>query len=217
MSNILILNQPAPAVGLNSFTYTVLAAGIYNVQVQLTVPSAIATGAGAGSGSDQGLGMLGGTQGIGQGSNLSLGNGGTGLGFGAGTSQTTYNTSGSGHGAGAGGGDAVGMAQGGNGLGDGGVGQGFGPVPNNYKQPIANVIVPSSGPAVASTVSIVVAQNSSTKYTTPALTPTQSAQQFKYELVCQVNDVITITPSSSTASDETLNGVQWVCSIGQGQ
>jgi hypothetical protein len=36
MSNILLLNQPFPNVGLVTMTYTIPTTGLYNVQVQLT-------------------------------------------------------------------------------------------------------------------------------------------------------------------------------------
>jgi len=135
MSNILVLNQPFPSVGLNSFTFTTPstwaggfpAGSLYNVNAQITVPSAVATGEGAGSG----------------------GNG-------------------------------------------------------------------SVGTPVSSGLSIVVAQNSVTKYTTPVLTPTQGAQQFKIPLVCAIGDVITITPSSSNANDSQLNTLKMEVTIGQG-
>lgn len=58
MSNVLILNQPFPSVGLPSYTFTVPAAlpsypfggaGAYNVQVQANVTNSV-IGVGAGSG-----------------------------------------------------------------------------------------------------------------------------------------------------------------------
>ncbi len=125
--------------------------------------------------------------------------------------------SGDGHGAGAGGGDIDGFAAGGSGLGLGGVGQGFGPVPNNYKQPIADVRTPASGPAVSSALSIVVNKNGSPVYTAPAFTPTQSALQFKTSFLCTAADSITIVFSSSNASDNNLNGIQSNVSIYVGE
>jgi hypothetical protein len=74
----------------------------------------------------------------------------------------------------------------------------------------------SMGTPVSSGVSIVVAQNSVTKATTPVLTPTQGAQQFKYDLVCSSGDVITVTPSSSNANDSQLNSVKMEITIAQG-
>jgi hypothetical protein len=137
MSNILVLNQPFPSVGLSSYTFTCpttwpggyAAGSSYNVDMQVTVPSAVATGDGAGSG---------------------------GVGFGG------------------------------------------------------------QGPAVSSSLVIVVAQNSVTKYTTPVITPTQGAQQFKTDLVCSPGDVITVTPSSSNPADNQLNSISMQCAIAQG-
>lgn len=215
MSNILVLNQPYVNVGLDTMTYTVATTGVYNIQVQATFPSAAATGFGAGTAVDQGLGVTGGTQGIGQGSNLSLGNGGTGLGFGGSTTDGALGGNGSGHGAGAGGG-AEGFTGGDLGAGHGGVGQGFGAA-NGYQQPPANVITPTSGVAVSSSLVVTVNQNGSPIYTFSNSVPTQSAIQFKSSFVGTAADVITVVLSSSNASDKLLNSVQSIVSIGQGQ
>jgi hypothetical protein len=72
------------------------------------------------------------------------------------------------------------------------------------------------GPSVVSGLSVVVKQNGTTVYTAPTLSRTQSAQQFKTDLVCTTNDVITVVLSSSTASDETLNGVKSQITVAQG-
>lgn len=166
----LILNQPQVANGLNTFNYTIAAAGLYNVQGQVTVPEALPTGSGSGSG--QGLGS---------------GAGGGGNGF----------------------------TQGGQGVGNGGVGQGFG-AGSGYPQPPVYGSNQTSGPAVSSGVSVVVKQNGSTVYTSPTLSATQSAQQFKVDLNCALNDAISVVVSSSTASDQQLSGVRTTVTIGQG-
>lgn len=214
MSNILILNQPQVSVGLSAFTFTVPTTGLYSLLVQLQVPQALATGAGGGTARDQGLGVTGGIGGAGSGAQLGLGQGALGLGFG-GSNTDGASGNASGYGAGAGGG-GEGFTGGDLGLGHGGVGQGFGAT-NGYQQPPADVhSSPTSGPAVSSSVSLVVAQNSSTKFTSPVLSETQSAQQFKCELVCTAADVITITPSSAVATDNALNGVQMTVTLQQG-
>ena len=90
MSNILILNQPYVNVGLDTMTYTIVptltnpaGAGIYNVAVQVTVPSYLATGSGAGSGQGLGAGKGGGdAAGFARGG-LGAGDGAIGQGFGA--------------------------------------------------------------------------------------------------------------------------------------
>jgi hypothetical protein len=124
--------------------------------------------------------------------------------------------SGQGLGSGAGGGDPVGFADGGGGLGVGGVGQGFGAVPNNYNQPPAYGSNATSGAAISSGLSIVVNDNGSPIFTAPVLSTTQSAQQFKYSFQATSGHTITVVLSSSTASDEVLNGVVSQVTIGQG-
>lgn len=122
-----------------------------------------------------------------------------------------------GHGAGAGGGDASGMALGGNGPGEGGVGQGFGPVPNNYQQPPIDVITPTTGPLISSTLSIVVNLNGSPVFTAPAFASRQSSLQFKTPgFLCNAADTITVVFSSSTLSDEQLQGINSNVSVTQG-
>lgn len=68
-----------------------------------------------------------------------------------------------------------------------------------------------------SSLSIVVTQNGSPVYTAPALTITQSAMQFKTELVCAASDAIVVTLSSSAPIDNALNNIKSIISIGQGQ
>lgn len=120
-------------------------------------------------------------------------------------------------GSGAGGGDVTGFARGGNGLSDGGVGQGFGAVPNNYQQPPAYGSNETQGPAVTSGLSVVVNKNGTPIYTMPTLAVAQSASQLKFAFQAAINDAITVVISSSTASDETLNGVKSIIAIQQGQ
>lgn len=80
---ILILNQNYVQNGVGTLTYTVPSDGIYNVQVQVTAPSALATGDGAGSGTGLGSGAGGGAEGTIRG-DFGLGFGGVGQGFGVG-------------------------------------------------------------------------------------------------------------------------------------
>jgi hypothetical protein len=179
MSNTLFLNQNFINVGLGTMTYTIAptltnpaGAGLYNVAVQGSVPSAISTGDGAGSGKGPGSGK--------------------------------------------GGGDAAGFARGGLGLGDGAVGQGFGPDLSGYSQPIASGSNQTSGPAVSSSLSIVVNLNGTPVYTMPALAPTQDAFQFKTTILCANADVITVVLSSANANDNQYNTVKSNISIGEG-
>lgn len=50
MAETLLLNQQFVVCGLDTLNYTIPTTGLYNVQVQSTIPSAVATGDGAGSG-----------------------------------------------------------------------------------------------------------------------------------------------------------------------
>jgi hypothetical protein len=181
MSSILFLNQPQVGVGLQSYTFTVPAAGtvvpyggagIYNVQFNASFPNALPIGDGAGSG------------------------------FGLG--------------AGAGGGDAAGFARGGLGTGDGAVGQGFGANLSGYQQPPASGSNATLGAAVSTALSIVVNQNGSPVYTSPALTPSERGLQFKVPLNCSVTDVITVVMASANQIDKALNTIQSTVSINQG-
>jgi hypothetical protein len=70
--------------------------------------------------------------------------------------------------------------------------------------------IPPSG------LSIVVNQNGSPIYTAPALTPTQSAIQFKVDINGVAADVITLVLSSSNTNDTMLESVKTNISIGQG-
>jgi hypothetical protein len=92
MSLTLFLNQPFVSVGLQTYTFTIPAAGsvvpyggagVYNVKGSVFVPEALATGSGGGSGQGLGSGTGGGGEGF-TGGDLGLGHGGVGQGFGAG-------------------------------------------------------------------------------------------------------------------------------------
>ena len=122
--------------------------------------------------------------------------------------------SGQGLGSGAGGGDVVGFSAGGSGLGQGAKGQGFGPKPNNYPQPSAQGSNATTGPAVASTLVITITQNGTPIFTSPVLTPTQSALQFSRTFLFAAADAIAVTYTSSGAPDNLLNTVQSATAIG---
>ncbi len=78
------------------------------------------------------------------------------------------------------------------------------------------VVPPVASVVITSGISIIVAQNGSTKYTSTAFTPSQSEQKFKVDLSCTAADVILITPSSSTATDNTLNGLKFIYTVQEG-
>lgn len=122
--------------------------------------------------------------------------------------------SGTGLGSGAGGG-GTGFVAGDQGLGHGGVGQGFGAT-NGYQQPPAYGSNETSGADISSALSVLVKKNGSTIFTAPALSTTQSEQQFKFSLSAVATDVITVVLASAAASDNALNGVKSTVSIGQG-
>ena len=123
---------------------------------------------------------------------------------------------GSGQGLGAGtGGGGEGFTGGDLGTGHGGVGQGFG-AGNGYQQPPAAGSNQTSGTAVSTGLSVLVKNNGSTIFTMTSLTATQSASQFKYSFSATAADSITVVLASSTASDNGLNGVQSITSVGQG-
>lgn len=126
---ILIQEQPFPFVGLGTFTFTIPAAGVYNVKCQSYLPNAVAMGGGAGSG-------------------------------------------------------------------------------------------PSSAPGVAplSSLVVTVTQNASTIFTSPVVTPTQGAMEFKTPaIVCAASDAITVVLSSSSATDALLNSLKSIITIGVGE
>lgn len=82
MANTLILNQSQVWNGLGTLTYVVPTTGVYNVQVQSTVPQAVIEGDGAGSGTGLGSGAGGGGTGFSAGG-AGTSHGGVGQGFGA--------------------------------------------------------------------------------------------------------------------------------------
>jgi hypothetical protein len=67
-----------------------------------------------------------------------------------------------------------------------------------------------------SSVVITITQNGPTVYTSPVITPTQIAQQFKTELVCAAGDLITVVLSSANPEDLLLNTVAAQVTIMQG-
>lgn len=108
-------------------------------------------------------------------------------------------------------GGSQGIGQGSNlSLGNGGLGLGSG----GSVQDGASAAV--AFPAVSSALVLLVKQNGTTVFTAPALSPTQSALQFKVSLLLTAADVITIVPSSANASDKVLNGLQITASIAAG-
>jgi hypothetical protein len=125
--------------------------------------------------------------------------------------------SGQGLGSGAGGGDIAGFSQGGSGPGHGGVGQGFGPVPNAYNQPPLYGSNTTLSPALSSSLLITIKQNGTPVYTSPALTPTQSALQLKRDFLFSAGDAIEVDLTSSNPEDLLLNTLQSTLSIGNGQ
>ena len=68
----------------------------------------------------------------------------------------------------------------------------------------------------ASALSITVTQNGSTIYTSPTITPTQLAQQFKTGFLAASGDVINVTLSSASAIDNLLNTVKSTVYFDQG-
>lgn len=125
--------------------------------------------------------------------------------------------SGKGLGAGAGGG-GEGFTGGDLGTGHGGTGQGFGSG-NGYQQPpaytSANAI--NAGTVSDLTITVVNTTQTITYLSTSAPATYQSAAQYQCYFTPAAGDVITITFSSSNASDKVLNGLQSIISIGQGQ
>lgn len=67
-----------------------------------------------------------------------------------------------------------------------------------------------------SNVAIVITQNGSPVYTAPAITPSQSALQFKFDFLATATDAMVVTLSSALAIDNALNNIKSIISIGQG-
>jgi hypothetical protein len=100
-------------------------------------------------------------------------------------------------------------------LGNGGLGLGSGAGASSDDASLSGYPQAS---AVNSGLSIVVKQNGTTVFTAPAF-PTASRQgalQFKTTLLCNAADVLTVVFSSSTASDEQLQGINANVSVQQG-
>lgn len=91
MSNVLVLSQPQVNVGLVTCVCTIpttlpggyATGGMFNAQVQYTVPQAVPVGTSSGSGAGLGAGAGGGGEGF-TGGDLGTGHGGVGQGFGVG-------------------------------------------------------------------------------------------------------------------------------------
>jgi hypothetical protein len=115
------------------------------------------------------------------------------------------------------GGGGEGFVRGDFGLGFGGVGQGFG-AGNGYQQPSINVTTNPLGPIVATGLALTVVNTttSTTILTMTSFSPSQDFQKFKVLFQAALNDVITVTYSSSTASDNALNGLVSTTTIAQG-
>lgn len=123
---------------------------------------------------------------------------------------------GSGKGLGSGtGGGGEGFVRGDFGPGYGGVGQGFG-AGNNYQQPSSQPSNQEAGPSVSSGLSIVINDNGSPIFTAPTIAFQQSAQQFKFGFQATAGHTITVVLASATASDNALNGLTSIVSIGEG-
>lgn len=189
MANYLILNQPQVFNGLGALTYVVpagTATQLYSVQVQATFPYDPAINSKVSNAQGIGFATLG-FMGAGSGSGLGAGTGGGGEGF----------------------------VKGDQGPGEGGVGQGFG-VGNNYQQPpSAPSNVTAQSPNL-SELSIVVAKNAVTQYTSTVPRGQQSAVQFSTRLSLAAGDTVTITGSSSDPLDNQKDGITLIASIQQG-
>lgn len=85
------------------------------------------------------------------------------------------------------------------------------PTTGIYSVAVQSTEIPPSG------ISIVVNDNASPVYTAPALSPTQSAIQFRQYFNWTAADAITIVLSSSNANDLAINNVKTNVIIQQGQ
>ena len=85
------------------------------------------------------------------------------------------------------------------------------PTTGIYSVALQSTEIPPSG------ISIVVNDNGSPVYTAPALSPTQSAVQFRRYFNWTAADAITIVLSSSNANDLAINNVKTNIIIQQGQ
>lgn len=189
MANTLILNKPQVFNGLGTLTYTVpagTATQLYSVQVQATFPAYPAIQSYAST-----------VLGVGYGSSGVIG-AGSGAGLGAGT-----------------GGGGSGFVDGDGGAGAGGVGQGFG-AGNSYQQPPSAASNVTAQSPKTSELSILVAKDAVTQYTSTAPVPGQSALQFKTTFSAAAGEVITVVATSSATVDNQLDGVTITASIQQG-
>lgn len=102
--------------------------------------------------------------------------------------------------------------------GAGAVGQGFGPASDGYQQPPVDVHSNPQGAAISSSLvaTVVNTTTSTTLLTAPSLSPSQGALEAKVNFQAAAGNVITITYSSSAASDNILNGVKSITTIQQG-
>lgn len=71
--------------------------------------------------------------------------------------------------------------------------------------------IPPSG------LSVLVKNGVTTIFTAPTITPTQISMQFKTSFLAAATDVITVVVSSVAATDNLLNSVKSITSIGTGE
>jgi len=79
-----------------------------------------------------------------------------------------------------------------------------------YRVDLQATEVPPSG------LTLVVNKNASPVFTAPVITPTQSAQQFKFDIILADADVVTVVATGTAGIDDALNNVKINTSIGQG-
>ncbi len=91
--------------------------------------------------------------------------------------------------------------------------------------PTLTLTIPSTGPYTVygqytanptTSVSIVIKQNGTTKYTSPTPAAQQDHFEFKFPLNCTAADAIEIDVTSAAAIDKQLNTVQTIFTIGAG-
>lgn len=190
MANYLILNKPQVFNGLGTLTYTVPAGTdtqLYSIQVMATFPGAVAQNSNAPTNTGINYGAF---PYFGAGSGMSLGSGT--------------------------GGGGEGFTGGDLGTGHGGTGQGFG-AGNSYQQPPSESGNAIAASPVTSTLSIVVAKNAVTQYTSTAPVAAQSAAQFKTAPISlAAGDSVTVAATSSASVDNQLSGINLTVAIQQG-
>lgn len=84
------------------------------------------------------------------------------------------------------------------------------PTTGNYNAKFEVTEIPPSG------LSIVINNGGSPIFTAPTIGQSQSAIQFKFSFQATAADVITIVLTSAAASDQPINNVKSIISIGQG-